>query len=43
MRDSTGGPSARVRLVALATALGLLLVSAPLLIALVRWVWGGFS
>ncbi|HZY28872.1 MAG: hypothetical protein ACRDVO_00345 [Jiangellaceae bacterium] len=38
MRDPTGGPTVRVRLVALLAAAGLLVVTAPVVVPLVRWV-----
>jgi hypothetical protein len=38
MRDETGGPSVRIRLVALLAAVGLLVVSAPAVLPLVRWI-----
>jgi hypothetical protein len=38
MRDPTGGPTVRVRLVALLAALGLLVVTAPVVVPLVRWI-----
>ncbi|HMG31504.1 MAG TPA: hypothetical protein VK585_15435 [Jiangellaceae bacterium] len=38
MRDSTGGPTVRVRLVALLAAVGLLVVTAPAVVPLVRWI-----
>lgn len=37
MRDTDGGPSLRVRMVALLLALGMLLAAAPALIHVVRW------
>ncbi len=37
MRDATGGPNVRIRLLALAVAIGLLLLSAPMLIPVLRW------
>ena len=38
MRDETGGPNVRIRLVALLAAVGLLVVSAPAVLPLVRWI-----
>ncbi len=38
MRDHTGGPNMKVRLVALLAAVGLLVVSAPAVLPLVRWI-----
>ena len=38
MRDPTGGPTVRVRLVALLAAVGLLMVTAPVVVPLVRWI-----
>jgi len=38
MRDHTGGPNTKVRLVALLAAVGLLVVSAPAVLPLVRWI-----
>lgn len=38
MRDPTGGPTVRVRLVALLAAAGLLVVTAPVVLPLVRWI-----
>jgi hypothetical protein len=38
MRDDTGGPNLKVRLVALLAAVGLLIVTAPAVIPLVRWI-----
>ena len=40
MRDATGGPRTRIRLLALLTAVVLLLISAPALVPLLRWAWG---
>jgi hypothetical protein len=42
MRDASGGPSTRIRLIALAVAVGMLVAAAPLLIPLVDWLLGGF-
>jgi hypothetical protein len=41
MRAPSGGPALRTRAIALLTALGLLLASAPLLIPITRWVFSG--
>jgi hypothetical protein len=38
MRDESGGPNVKIRLVALLAAVGLLVVTAPAVIALVRWI-----
>ncbi|HEX6577513.1 MAG TPA: hypothetical protein VF082_04025 [Jiangellaceae bacterium] len=38
MRDASGGPNVRVRLVALLAAVGLLVVTAPVVVPLVRWI-----
>ena len=38
MRDETGGPNVRTRLVALLAAVGLLVVTAPAVVLLVRWI-----
>lgn len=38
MRDDTGEPNVRTRLVALFAAIGLLVVSAPAVLPLVRWI-----
>lgn len=38
MRDGSGGPNVRVRLVALLAAVGLLVVTAPVVVPLVRWI-----
>jgi len=38
MRDETGRPNLRARLVALLTAVGLLVVAAPAVVPLVRWI-----
>ena len=38
MRDPTGGPTVRIRLVALLAAAGLLVVTAPVVVPLVRWI-----
>jgi hypothetical protein len=38
MRDPTGGPTIRIRLVALFAAAGLLVVTAPVVVPLVRWI-----
>ena len=38
MRDETGGPNVRTRLVALLAAVGLLVVTAPAVIRLVQWI-----
>jgi hypothetical protein len=38
MRDDTGGPNVRIRLVALLAAVGLLVMSAPAVLPLVRWI-----
>jgi hypothetical protein len=38
MRDENGGPNVKTRLVALFAAVGLLVVTAPAIIALVRWI-----
>jgi hypothetical protein len=40
MRDTDGGPSLRVRLVALLLALGMLLAAAPALVHVIRWSFG---
>lgn len=40
MRDSNGRPTARVRLIALLAAVGLLALSAPAIVPLVRWLAG---
>jgi hypothetical protein len=37
MRDTDGGPSLRVRMVALLLAMGMLLAAAPALVHVVRW------
>jgi hypothetical protein len=42
MRDASGGPSTRIRLIALVVALGMLVAAAPLLIPLLDWLLGGF-
>ncbi len=39
MRATDGGPSARVRLMALLLALGMLLTAAPALIHVMRWTF----
>jgi len=39
MRTTDGGPSMRVRMVALLVALGMLLTAAPVLIHVVRWTY----
>lgn len=41
MRDRTGGPRTRYRLLALVVALGLLLTAAPLVISLVSTLLAG--
>jgi hypothetical protein len=41
MRAPSGGPSLRTRAIALLTALGLLVGTAPLLIPIIRWVFSG--
>jgi hypothetical protein len=38
MRDDTGGPNVRYRLVALVAAVGLIAASAPAVVPLVRWI-----
>ena len=38
MRDESGGPNVKTRLVALLAAIGLLVVAAPAIIPLVRWI-----
>jgi hypothetical protein len=38
MRDPDGGPTVRVRLLALLLALGMLLLAAPALVPLLRWL-----
>ncbi|HET6754543.1 MAG TPA: hypothetical protein VFH23_11410 [Jiangellaceae bacterium] len=38
MRDETGGPNIKTRLVALLAAVGLLVVTAPAVVPLVRWI-----
>jgi hypothetical protein len=38
MRDETGGPNIKTRLVALLAAIGLLVVTAPAVVPLVRWI-----
>ncbi|HJU97083.1 MAG TPA: hypothetical protein VJ644_03820 [Jiangellaceae bacterium] len=38
MRDASGGPNVRIRLVALLAAVGLLVVTAPVVVPLVRWI-----
>lgn len=38
LRDQSGGPNVKTRLVALLAAIGLLVVAAPVLIPLVRWI-----
>jgi hypothetical protein len=38
MRDETGGPNLRTRLVALLAAVGLVVVTAPAVVPLVRWI-----
>jgi hypothetical protein len=38
MRDESGRPNVKTRLVALLTAIGLLVVAAPAVIPLVRWI-----
>lgn len=42
MRGTDGGPSMRVRMVALLVALGMLLTAAPALIHVVRWTYNYF-
>jgi hypothetical protein len=42
MRDASGGPSTRIRVIALVVAVGMLVAAAPLLIPLVDWLLGGF-
>ena len=42
MRDSTGRPSTRVRVIALLAAAGLIAITAPAIIPLVRWLAGLF-
>jgi hypothetical protein len=42
MRDGSGGPSTRIRLIALVVAVGMLVAAAPLLIPLLDWLLGGF-
>jgi hypothetical protein len=42
MRDASGGPSTRIRLIALVVAVGMLVAAAPLLIPLIDWLLGGF-
>ena len=41
MCDASGGPSRRIRLIALVVAVGMLVAAAPLLIPLVDWLLGG--
>jgi hypothetical protein len=38
MRDETGGPNLRTRLVALLAAVGLVVVTAPAVVPVVRWI-----
>jgi hypothetical protein len=38
LRDESGGPNVKTRLVALLAAIGLLVVAAPVVISLVRWI-----
>ena len=38
LRDESGGPNVKTRLVALLAAVGLLIVVAPAVIPLVRWI-----
>ncbi len=38
MRDATGGPNVRVRLLALIVALGMLVLAAPGLLVLLSWL-----
>ncbi|MGH8775229.1 MAG: hypothetical protein ACRDWI_08670 [Jiangellaceae bacterium] len=38
MRDADGGPNVKIRLVALAAAIGLLVVTAPAVLPLLRWI-----
>jgi hypothetical protein len=43
MRDATGGPRTRYRLLALLIAVGMLLAAAPLLIPIISSIVGGLS
>lgn len=43
MRDRTGGPRARYRLLALLVVLGLLLTAAPLLVPLISGLLSGLN
>ena len=38
MRDETGGPNIKTRLIALLAAVGLLVVTAPVVVPLVQWI-----
>jgi hypothetical protein len=38
MRDDSGGPNVKTRLLALLAAMGLLIVTAPAVIPLIRWI-----
>jgi hypothetical protein len=38
LRDETGKPNVKTRLVALVAAIGLLVVAAPAVVPLVRWI-----
>ena len=38
MRDETGGPNIKTRLVALLAAVGLLVVTGPVVVPLVQWI-----
>lgn len=38
LRDQGGGPNIKTRLVALLAAIGLLIVAAPAVVPLVRWI-----
>ena len=42
LRDSTGRPSTRVRVIALLAAIGLIALTAPAIIPVVRWLAGLF-
>ena len=42
LRDSTGRPSTRVRVIALLAGVGLIAITAPAIIPLVRWLAGLF-
>jgi hypothetical protein len=42
LRDSTGRPSTRVRVIALLAVVGLIALTAPAIIPVVRWLAGLF-